>query len=78
MTWALMIAASAWGVAIGLLFRVPALIAASVLVAAIGLGVGLLSGNILLAAFRTGLALSTLQIGYLAGLALTCGRNSRR
>jgi hypothetical protein len=78
MMWALMIAASAWGMAIGLLFRVSALIAASVLVAAIGLGGGLLSGNILLATLETLLALATLQIGYLAGLALTCGRNPRR
>ena len=75
MTWALMFAASAWGgVAIGLLFRVPALIAASVLVAAIGLGIGLLSGDILLAILKTMLVLATLQVGYLAGLALTCTR----
>jgi len=78
MTWALMIAASAWGMVIGLLFRVSALIAASVLVAAIGLGGGLLSGNILFATLETMLALATLQIGYLAGLALTCRRNPPR
>jgi hypothetical protein len=78
MTWALMIAASASGMAIGFLFRVAALIAASVLVAAIGLGVGLLTGNIWLAVLETMLALATLQIGYLAGLALTCRRNPRR
>ena len=78
MTWALMIAASAWGMAIGFLFRVSALIAASVWVVAIGLGVGLLSGNILFATLKTMLALATLQIGYLAGLALTCRRNPRR
>ena len=78
MTWALMIAASAWGMAIGLPFRVSALIAASVLVAAIGLAVGLLNGNIVFATLQTMLALATLQIGYLAGLALICRRNPPR
>jgi hypothetical protein len=78
MTWALMIAASAWGVAIGLRFRVPALFLATILVATVGLGVGLLSGNILLATLNTMLTLATLQIGYLVGLVLTCKRNPPR
>jgi hypothetical protein len=78
MAWALMIAAGVWGVAIGLRFRAPALFAVTILVATVGLGLGLLAGNILLATLNTMLTLATLQIGYLVGLVLTCKRNPPR
>ena len=77
MTWTL-IAAGAWGVAIGLRFRVPVLLAATILVAIVGLGLGLHGGNILRATLNTMLTLATLQIGYLVGLVLTCKRNPPR
>ena len=71
MTWALMIAAGALGVGIGLRFRVPVLLVATILVATVVLGLGLLGGHILLAALNMMLTLATLQIGYLVGLVLT-------
>jgi hypothetical protein len=72
MFWELIIATGAAGVSIGLWLRVGALVAASMLVAAIGLAVGLVRGHLALAALDIMLALATLQIGYLLGLMLAC------
>ena len=66
MFWELIIAAGAVGVSIGLWFRVPALIAASLLVAAVGIAAGFLRGHPGFAMLDTALALATLQIGYLS------------
>ncbi len=78
MFWELIIAAGAAGVSIGLWFRVPALIAASVLVAAVGIAAGFMRGHPALAVLDIALALTTLQVGYLLGLLLTCrGRRPR-
>ena len=77
MFWELIIAAGAAGVSIGLWFRVPALIAASVLVAAVGVVAGFIRGHPAFAMLDTALALATLQIGYLLGLLLTCRGRAR-
>jgi hypothetical protein len=71
MFWELIIAAGAVGVSIGLWFRVPALIAASVLVAAAGIAAGFMRGRPAFAVLDIALALTTLQVGYLLGLLLT-------
>jgi hypothetical protein len=72
MFWGLIIATGAAGVSIGLWLRVGALIAASMLVAAIGIGTGLARGHVVLAALDVTAALVTLQVGYLLGLMLSC------
>lgn len=71
MFWELIIVAGAAGVSIGLWFRVAALIAASVLVAAIGIAAGFMRGDLVFAVLDIALALATLQIGYLLGLLLS-------
>ena len=73
MFWELVVVAAA-GAFIGLWFRVSALIAASLLVAMIGLAAGFLRGHPAFAALDTSLALTTLQISYLVGLLLSCRR----
>ena len=77
MFWALIIATGVAGVSIGFWFRVAALIAASMLVAAIGVVAGFLRGHPALAIIDIALALATLQIGYLLGLLLSCRRRAR-
>ena len=77
MFWALIIATGAAGVSIGLWFRVAALIAASVLVAIIGIAAGFLRGHPGFAILDIALALATLQIGYLLGLMLSCRGRQR-
>ena len=77
MFWALIIATGVAGVSIGLWFRVAALIAASVLVAIIGVAAGFLRGHLGFAILDIALALATLQIGYLLGLLLSCRRRPR-
>jgi hypothetical protein len=72
MFWELIVAAGAAGVSIGLWFRVAALIAVSVLVAAIGMAAGFVRGHPAFAVLEVTVALSTLQVGYLLGLLLTC------
>ena len=77
MFWALIIATGVAGVSIGLWFRVAALIAASVLVAIIGVAAGFLRGHPGFAILDIALALASLQIGYLLGLLLSCRRRPR-
>ena len=77
MFWALIIATGVAGVSIGFWFRVAALIAASMLVAVIGVAAGFLRGHPALAIIDIALALATLQIGYLLGLLLSCRRRAR-
>jgi hypothetical protein len=77
MFWELVVATGAAGASIGLWFRVAALIAASVLVAAIGIAAGFLRGHPAFAVLDTALALASLQIGYLLGLLLSCRCSAR-
>ncbi|HEU4379036.1 MAG TPA: hypothetical protein VFR73_10715 [Hyphomicrobiaceae bacterium] len=65
------------GVSIGLRFRVAALIAASILVAIIGVAASLLRGVLAVAAFPVMLALAALHIGYVVGLLASCRRGVR-
>jgi hypothetical protein len=72
MFWELIIATGAAGVSIGLWLRVGALIATSMLVAAMGVAAGLAGAHPAPAVLDITLALATLQIGYLLGLMLSC------
>jgi hypothetical protein len=78
MFWGLIVATGAAGVSIGLWFRVAALVAASFLVAAIGIAAGFLRGHPVFAALDVAAALATLQVGYLLGLFLSCRRSRPR
>jgi hypothetical protein len=62
------------GVAIGLRFRVPALLAATVVVAAVGVGVGLMAGESIVPTLgRSLVAIVCLQAGYIVGLLISTG-----
>ncbi|WP_188610340.1 hypothetical protein [Chelatococcus reniformis] len=62
------------GAAIGLRFRAPALLAATAIVAAVGVGIGLMAGEPILPTLgRSLVAIVCLQAGYIVGLLISAG-----
>ncbi len=74
MIWAVIIAGGT-GLLLGLLLKVPAVLAASVVAVAAGMALTTLTSWPLLDTFMyCGALLATLQVGYLVGGALACAR----